>query len=88
MYDGKDFFTVYDFVKAHQNFADPEWDGEPTIEEPSEPRPDPLGSDGDDDQTDGEPPIITDPPPPPEKITITLSDGKVRSIRHISSTMY
>ena len=38
MYDGKDFFTVYDFVKAHQNFADPEWDGEPTIEEPPEPR--------------------------------------------------
>ena len=29
VYDGKDFFTIYDFVKAHQNFADPEWDGEP-----------------------------------------------------------
>ena len=29
MYDGKDFFTIYDFVKAHQNFADPDWDGEP-----------------------------------------------------------
>ena len=29
MYDGKDYFTVYDFVKAHHNFADPEWDGEP-----------------------------------------------------------
>ena len=29
MYDGKSFFTVYDFVKAHHNFADPEWDGEP-----------------------------------------------------------
>ena len=29
MYDGKDYFTVYDFVKAHYNFADPEWDGEP-----------------------------------------------------------
>ncbi len=28
-YDGKDYFTVYDFVKAHHNFADPEWDGEP-----------------------------------------------------------
>jgi type I restriction enzyme R subunit len=28
-YDGKDHFTVYDFVKAHHNFADPEWDGEP-----------------------------------------------------------
>ncbi len=29
MYEGKDYFTVYDFVKAHYNFADPEWDGEP-----------------------------------------------------------
>ena len=29
VYEGKDFFTVFDFVKAHHNFADPEWDGEP-----------------------------------------------------------
>lgn len=29
MYEGKSFFTVYDFVKAHHNFADPQWDGEP-----------------------------------------------------------
>lgn len=29
LYDGKDYFTIYDFVKAHQHFADPEWDGEP-----------------------------------------------------------
>jgi type I restriction enzyme R subunit len=29
VYDGKDYFTIYDFVKAHHNFADPEWDGEP-----------------------------------------------------------
>ena len=29
IYEGKDFFTVFDFVKAHHNFADPEWDGEP-----------------------------------------------------------
>jgi type I restriction enzyme, R subunit len=34
MYDGKDFFTIYDFVKAHQNFADPDWDGEPLPPEP------------------------------------------------------
>ena len=29
MYEGKDYFTIFDFVKAHHNFADPEWDGEP-----------------------------------------------------------
>lgn len=29
LYDGKYYFTVYDFVKAHHHFNDPEWDGEP-----------------------------------------------------------
>ncbi len=29
LYEGKDYFTVYDFVRAHQHFNDPEWDGEP-----------------------------------------------------------
>ncbi len=33
LYDGKDYFTVYDFVKAHHHFQDPEWDGEPLAEE-------------------------------------------------------
>jgi len=26
LYDGKDYFTIYDFVKAHHHFNDPEWD--------------------------------------------------------------
>ena len=29
IYEGKDFFTIFDFVKAHYNFSDPDWDGEP-----------------------------------------------------------
>ena len=29
LFDGKDYFTIYDFVKAHHHFSDPEWDGEP-----------------------------------------------------------
>ncbi len=29
MFDGKEFFTIYDFVDAYHHFADPEWDGEP-----------------------------------------------------------
>ena len=28
LYDGKDYFTIYDFVKAHHHFNDPEWDGD------------------------------------------------------------
>ncbi|MHB8956032.1 MAG: EcoAI/FtnUII family type I restriction enzme subunit R [Pirellulaceae bacterium] len=34
LYDGKDYFTIHDFVKAHHHFSDPEWDGEPAGEEP------------------------------------------------------
>ncbi len=29
LFDGKDYFTIYDFVDAYHHFADPEWDGEP-----------------------------------------------------------
>ncbi|WP_435136785.1 EcoAI/FtnUII family type I restriction enzme subunit R [Formosa sp. A9] len=29
LFDGKDYFTVYDFVEAHKHFKDPEWDGDP-----------------------------------------------------------
>lgn len=27
LYDGKDYFTIYDFVKAYEHFQDNEWDG-------------------------------------------------------------
>ena len=29
LFDGKDYFTVYDFVDAHEHFNDEEWDGPP-----------------------------------------------------------
>ena len=29
LFDGKEFFTIYDFVDAYHHFSDPEWDGEP-----------------------------------------------------------
>ncbi len=35
LFDGKDYFTVYDFVKAYEHFNDPEWDGEPIEPEPA-----------------------------------------------------
>jgi type I restriction enzyme R subunit len=34
LFEGKEFFTIYDFVDAYHHFADPEWDGEPVEEEP------------------------------------------------------
>ena len=34
LFDGKEFFTIYDFVDAYHHFADPEWDGKPVEEDP------------------------------------------------------
>ena len=39
LFDGKEFFTIYDFVDAYKHFSDPEWDGEPLEPEPKEPKP-------------------------------------------------
>jgi type I restriction enzyme, R subunit len=89
-YDGKHYFTIYDFVKAHENFNDPEWDGEPLPpEEPPEPR------------VPGEPrPEQPEPPEPPTggdeggegegrtKLIIRLADGKDREIQYLGTTTY
>ncbi len=34
LFEGKDFFTIYDYVDAYHHFNDTEWDGEPIEEEP------------------------------------------------------
>src|SRR2546430_13587558 len=60
LYDGKDYFTIYDFVKAHHHFSDPEWDGEPI--EP-EPRVEPKAP-----GPPREPRPETDPLPPQQRI--------------------
>ena len=86
-YEGKYFFTIWDFVKAHENFNDPEWDGEPLEpEEPKEPRTPPVGP----EPGPEEPPEDGDGPeePPKEKIVVKLSDGSVRKIKYIASTTY
>lgn len=87
-YEGKDFFTIWDFVKAHENFNDPEWDGEPLKPEPSKGPRNPSGEDG--QGPEGDPPLGGDDPevPPREKIVVKLSDGMVRKIRYIASTTY
>src|SRR5882757_7007240 len=88
LYDGKDYFTIYDFVKAYLHFSDPEWDGEPLEPEPKGPAPEPLppGPPG-----PGRPP--TDgplEPPGPKQIRakVKLADGKERTIQHMVSTTF
>ncbi|MBU3036474.1 EcoAI/FtnUII family type I restriction enzme subunit R [Tritonibacter mobilis] len=85
-YEGKDFFTIWDFVKAHENFNDPEWDGEPLEpEEPKGPRTPPTGT----EPCPEEPPGGGEgPEPPKEKIVVKLSDGSVRKIKYLASTTY
>lgn len=85
-FEGKDFFTIYDFVKAYEHFNDPEWDGEPL--EPVEPETaetptkqseedDDLVVDTDDEQDTKK-----------SKIVIKLADGKERRIQYMASTAY
>lgn len=83
-FDGKDYFTIYDFVKAYEHFNDPEWDGEP--EDPAEPRPKPPGPGGPDGPEDLEDPV--EPTEPTKKIVVKLADGKERKIRYLSATTY
>jgi type I restriction enzyme R subunit len=82
LYDGKDYFTIYDFVKAHHHFSDPEWDGEPLEPEPKTPQPDPPPG----------PPIPPGPGPEPgprrQKIKVKLADGKARTIQHMMVTSF
>jgi type I restriction enzyme R subunit len=77
LFEGKDYFTVYDFVKAHEHFADPEWDGEP---ENPEPKTDPVPR----------PPKPDVDPNPSQKqrIVIKLRDGKERAIKHFAETSF
>lgn len=80
LFDGKEFFTIYDFVDAHHHFADPEWDGEP--EEPPVDKLEPV---------DRSPRKTKEPPEgyePRVRVKVKLRDGKEREIQHMSSTLY
>ena len=91
LFDGKEYFTIYDFVDAYHHFADPEWDGEPvdetteTIEKPPKPPVPPKVC-----KICGQSPCqcaIIDPPPR-NRIKIKLRDGKEREIQHMISTHF
>ena len=103
LFEGKDYFTIYDFVKAYEHF-DGDWDGEPLDPEPCkrcEKHPCVCLKD---------PPIecplcgmlpcecVTPPCPECDKtpcvcknlvtVKITLADGKERTIQHMMATMF
>lgn len=81
LYDGKDYFTILDFVQAYKHFNDPEWDGEPIEPTVSGPGPEPKGP-----RESPEPPVDGDPPR--ERLVIRLADGKERTFQHISASTF
>jgi len=82
LFEGKEFFTLYDFVDAYHHFADPEWDGEPI---PEEPKDYPLPPPHDHGPEEPEPPT---PPTSRTQIKVKLRDGKEREIQHMMSTSF
>jgi len=87
LYEGKDYFTILDFVKAYQLFSDPEWDGEPPepeiIDNP------PLGEKPEQNlEEEDSPPNELDELPKTAKLRIKLGDGKERSIQHMLVTSF
>jgi len=104
LFDGKDYFTIYDFVDAYHHFADPGWDGEPVAEvcakcgqepcvcEKKPPQPCPVC---------GKRPCECEKTPPeicpkcgkcpcecPKKVKIKLRDGKEREIQYMIATSF
>jgi type I restriction enzyme R subunit len=102
LYDGKDYFTIYDFVKAHHHFSDPEWDGEPIEPEvcekcnsvpcqcPKTP-PNPCAVCGNSPCTCPKEPCekcLQRPCVCKKKAKVKLADGKSRTIQHMVVTSF
>lgn len=81
VFEGKDFFTIIDFVGATNLFYDDRWDGvaEP-IDEPKPPKPKPTDSGSGEDDTTGGGGEIEPPIPPKEKVTIDIKGKKLKVI--------
>lgn len=102
LYDGKDYFTIYDFVKAHHHFQDEEWDGPPKEDDPCSKcgcqpcecekmpmhrNPTSRFRESGDDSC----PICNEPYcvcRKRERVKVKLADGKERSIQHMISTTF
>ena len=83
LYDGKDYFTIYDFVKAHHHFSDPELDGEPVESEPQESRLIPSAPRSSEEAHEPKAEY-----PKRQKIKVKLADGKERTIQHMMVTSF
>lgn len=100
LFDGKDYFTIFDFVNAHKHFKDPEWDGEPLAPEPptTKPAPKPCPHCGERPcvcekgipepcEECGNIPCVCDNPPR-KIVKVQLSDHKVRELDSMMKTSF
>jgi type I restriction enzyme R subunit len=83
LFDGKDYFTIYDFVDAYHHFSDPEWDGEPIAPEPSEPPA--VREPGPDEPYE---PVEREEAERRVMAQVKLRDGKEREIQHMIATSF
>lgn len=94
IYDGKYYFTIWDFVHAYEKYAQPDWDGEPVCPKcgnnPCTCVVKPRGHRDDVAPTwtahDDRPEPTPDDPN--EKLEIVLPDHRVRRIKFINSIMF
>jgi len=93
LFDGKDYFTIYDFVKAYEHFNDDDWDGEPEGEISPIGLMSPIGPispetgmgvrEPEPCEKCGQTPCVCN-----KKIKIKLADGKERTIQHMMATTF
>lgn len=84
LFEGKEYFTIYDYVNAYHHFNDPEWDGEPEPPEPPGPAKG-VRDNGDEEDENKEDEAGT---AVNRMVKVKLMDGKERLIQHMIATTF
>ena len=88
LFDGKEYFTILDFVDAYKHFADPEWDGEPIQDNNEYKISAKLECYVKDESVEKYCTDFDIFPDKKKKLIIKLRDGKEREIQHMISTSF
>lgn len=99
LFDGKAYFTLFDFVQAHNHFQDPDWDGEPSDPEPTQKSTNRICAHCREsicvcEKPASEPCLVCDynpclcDQPPKQMIKVILADNKVREIDSMVKTSF
>ena len=97
VYEGKYYFTIFDFVRAYENYAKPDWDGDPVCPKctnnpctcTKKPRPYPTSEEEEGNGGKVEEELGgNEPTPKKEPLEIILSDKKKRNIKFANEVMF